>query len=363
MVSPAARAVERIRQCRKADGVVTDEKLESTRSRAGIWSWVKWPVAGTLLAWVLWQNREGLSRVAHATLHWPSLATAFAMCGGSITLTFVRWYWLVKAQGFAFRLRDGLRLGFVGYLFNFVGPGGVGGDLIKAALLAKEQPGRRTTAVATVLLDRVLGLLALFVIGACAAWPRWGDIRANNELVGVVWLLAGGAVAGVVGLTLMLIPAVTQHGIWKPFTRLPVVGRGIGELIEDVSLYQSKRGVVFGALGLSVIGHFGMIASFYFSAQAVGAGTFVPSFLSHLFFIPAAEFVGVIVPVPGGVGALEFAVARFYEHAGAANGTGLLTCLAYRAVTLTIAAIGAGYYLTSRREIAQAMHSSDAPAT
>lgn len=342
---------------------MTDAKQDSKRSWTRHWAWGKWPVAAALLTLVLWQNRVGLSRIAEVSLHWPSLLTAFALCGGSITLTFVRWYWLVKAQGFAFQLRDGLRLGFVGFLFNFVGPGGVGGDVIKAALLAKEQPSRRTTAVATVLLDRILGLLALFLIGACAAWFRWDDIRENTELVGVVWLLAVGSVAGVVGFVLMLIPAVTRHGIWTPFTRLPVVGKGIGELITDVQLYQSQRGVLFAALGLSMVGHFGMIASFYFSAQSVGVGTFVPSFSAHLFFIPAAEFLGVIIPVPGGMGALEFAVSRFYQHAGAAEGTGILTCLAYRAVTLVIALIGAGYYLAARREIDQALHSTNDTVT
>ena len=341
---------------------MTDAKQSSKQGWLRHWVWAKWLLAAALLAVVLWQHHEGIGRIARQPLDWPSLLTAFALCGSSIVLTFVRWFLLVKAQGFAFHLRDALRLGFIGVLFNFVSPGAVGGDLVKAALIAAEQPTRRTTAVATVLLDRIVGLLALFVIGACAAWWQWPEIREQSELQAAVGLLVGGSVAGLIGLTLMLIPAVMRLGVWRSLVRLLLAGRHIGELIEGVHLYQTRRGYLFAALGLSVIGHFGMISSFYFSARAVGGETLVPSYLSHLFFIPAAEFIGVVAPVPGGIGALEWAVERFYDHARASDGTGVLTCLAYRAVTLAVALIGAGYYLTARREIAQAM-SADEPAT
>ncbi len=320
------------------------------------WSWAKWLLAAALLTFVVWRHRAGLSQITHQPLHWPSFVTALALCGGAIVLTFLRWFCLVKALGFAFTIRDALRLGFIGYLFNFVAPGSVGGDLVKAALLAKEQPDRRTTAVATVLLDRILGMLALFLIGACAAWLQWAEIRERTELKAVVGLLVIGSAAGLVGLTLMLIPAVTRSLAWQHLARMPVVGHMIAELVEGLRLYQSQRRVLFVVLGISVVGHFGMISSFYFSAKAISGESFVPGYAQHLFFIPAAELAGIVPLTPGGVGLLEEAVNALYKLNGAADGTGILTCLAYRAVTLAIALIGAMYYLTARREINQALH-------
>jgi uncharacterized protein (TIRG00374 family) len=309
-----------------------------------------------LLGFVFWRHRHGLSEFTQQPVHWLSLLTAIALCGGSIILTFVRWYWLVKAQGFAFTVRDALRLGFIGYLFNFVAPGAVGGDLIKAALLAKEQPSRRATAVATVLLDRILGLLALFVIGALAAWPQWDEIRLRTELKAVVGILVLGSAAGLVGLILMMIPAVTHSRAWKWLARLPGIGHLIDELVDSLRLYQSQRRVLLTAMGISLVGHFGTISSFYFSAQAISGTKFVPPYAQHLFFIPAAELAGIVPLTPGGVGLLEEAVNSLYKLNGAEDGTGLLTVLAYRAVTLTIALIGACYYFSSRREIDQALH-------
>ncbi|MBC7816276.1 MAG: flippase-like domain-containing protein, partial [Planctomycetaceae bacterium] len=202
------------------------------------WAWAKWLVAATFLALLFRHHRDGLSKMTREmswqSLDWLSVLTAIALCGGAILLTFLRWFCLVAALRFQFTVRDAMRLGFIGYLFNFVGPGSVGGDLVKAVLLAKEQPDRRTTAVATVLLDRILGLLALFMIGAGAAYWQWDAIRQRAELKAIVGLLAFGSVAGLVGLGLMMIPAVTQSRVWSRLARLPVVGHLIAELVEGV---------------------------------------------------------------------------------------------------------------------------------
>ena len=327
------------------------------------WNWAKWLFTAALLAFVLWRHRDGLSQITQQPLHWPSLLTAVAVCGGAIVLTFVRWFVLVKALGFEFTIRDALRLGFIGYLFNFVAPGSVGGDLVKAVLLAKEQPNRKTTAVATVLLDRILGMLAMFLIGACAAWPQWPEIRESTQLKSVVALLVVGSVAGLVGLMLMLIPAVTRSRAWQHLARLPVVGHMVAELVEGVRLYQSRPQALFLALGISLIGHVGTISSFYFSARGISGESFVPGYAQHLFFIPVAELAGIVPLTPGGVGLLEEAVNALYQLNGAADGTGILTCLAYRAVTLAIALIGVPYYLTSRREVDQARHTDRMTST
>ena len=64
-------------------------------------------------------------------------------------------------------------LGFIGNVFNLVIPGAVGGDLIKAAYLVRMDINR-TQAVASMVIDRILGLLGLFLLAGVAgrvAWP------------------------------------------------------------------------------------------------------------------------------------------------------------------------------------------------
>ena len=96
-------------------------------------------------------------------------------------MTFVRWYLLVRALQLQFRLVDAFRLGFLGYLFNFVVVGSVGGDLFKAIFIAREQPGRRAEAVATVLVDRIVGVYALVLVdqrGDCGR--RYSEIHRGS---------------------------------------------------------------------------------------------------------------------------------------------------------------------------------------
>jgi uncharacterized protein (TIRG00374 family) len=82
------------------------------------------------------------------------------------TLSFVRWHLLIRAQGIDIRLVDTLRLGALGFALIFVSPGAIGGDFFKAMFLAHGQPGRRTEAVATVVADRIIGLLTMMLLAS-----------------------------------------------------------------------------------------------------------------------------------------------------------------------------------------------------
>ncbi|HEY2252358.1 MAG TPA: lysylphosphatidylglycerol synthase transmembrane domain-containing protein [Planctomycetaceae bacterium] len=331
------------------------------------WTWLKWPVALGILAWLYYQNRVAIAEIAKTPKNWSFAVLAFGLIAGSCLVTFGRWYLLVRAQEFAFGLKDAVRYGFVGMVMNYVAPGAVGGDLFKAVLLARDQSSRRTVAVATVLLDRILGMLALFLVGACTTLlPQ--QVPDNPQLRLTTALLLGGSLAGLIGLVLMLLPATTR---WKWVNRLPNiprVGKMIGELIHGVRLYQSKPGAVFAALGLSLIGHVGLITGFYFCALWMQQ-PWIPDLPGHFYFMPTAELFSALIPTPGGMGALEEAVSWFYVQlkpaaipAAQAAGAGAMAGIAYRVVVVAISAIGYGYYITSRREISAAIEeASHAP--
>jgi uncharacterized membrane protein YbhN (UPF0104 family) len=103
------------------------------------WFWLKWLVALALLGYLFYAYRGQLANLLARRPNWIDLAVALLVVAASITLTFYRWYLLVWAQEFPFTVKDALRLSFIGYACNFVGPGSAGGDLIKAGLIATEQ--------------------------------------------------------------------------------------------------------------------------------------------------------------------------------------------------------------------------------
>jgi uncharacterized membrane protein YbhN (UPF0104 family) len=327
-----------------------------------VWTWLKWPVALGILAWLYRQNAPALREIANSPKNWSYLFLAVIFIFGAILLTFFRWYLLVWALEFPFRIRDAVRLGFLGLISNYIAPGSVGGDIVKAILLARDHPTRKTVAVATVMLDRILGMLALFMVGAVASlFPI--DVPATQKLKIATLLLWCGSVGGLLGVGLMLFPATTRWGWVNGLTRLPFVGAPIGDLIHGIKLYQSRPGILLFALGLSLIGHAGLIGGFYCCALWMQQ-PWIPDLTTHFYFMPNAELFGVLIPVPGGVGALEEAIKWFYVElntgsvsAEQAAGAGLMAALAFRVVTAGIAAIGVGYYFTARKELASAMES------
>ncbi|WP_339909495.1 lysylphosphatidylglycerol synthase transmembrane domain-containing protein [Symmachiella dynata] len=336
---------------------------------------LKWPFAIGMLAYLLFQHWDNFKSLLHGQKNWGFFALGFTLVAGCAALTFVRWYLLVWAQEFDFTLKDAFRLGGFGLLCNYGGPGIVGGDLLKAAMVARNQQSRRAVAAATVVLDRILGLLALFMVGALATLFVDFDTAALNEaaataaaadksqeqgflasvpMMSVVgWSLWGGSIAGVVGLLVMLTPGSTRWPILQKLVGLKYVGKTLGDLLNGIALYQTKRRVVALAVVISLIGHAGLVAGFYCCARSLNV--WVPNLWAHYYFMPAAELFASVIPVPGGVGPLEGAISFFYGLTAAghvtketAEATGVAAALVFRVTSVVTAVMGAGYYMLTK---------------
>jgi hypothetical protein len=167
---------------------------------------VKLALAVAILAYLIGQvqHHEGFSRLIQQPKIWSLLVLALVCTFAAIVLSFIRWYMLVVALGLDFRLVDALRLGSIGFVLNFVALGTLGGDLFKAVFLAREQPGKRTEAVATVMADRLLGLLTMLLLassGILITGLRHSDSLPIAMLCNVILLAT---VVGWTGVGLLL---------------------------------------------------------------------------------------------------------------------------------------------------------------
>jgi uncharacterized membrane protein YbhN (UPF0104 family) len=275
-----------------------------------LWTAGKFLLGFALLGWVLWRNWDppggiGLRGALSGSVGAFPLLLATGCFLVSPVCAFIRWYCLVRAQGLSFSLRDAFRLGSIGLFWNTVLPGGVGGDLVKASLLLREQ-SRRTAAVATVLVDRLLGLVGLFFLVSCVGGVCWlchVEALEHDAMIRTVVAAALGLTAGAVLAVLLpgLLPdrAGTRIGVW--LGRLPWIGSVAGELLQALWLYRSRRICVAGAVLLSALGHVGSLLTFYIAAQVfheVGVKD-IPSLAEHLLIIPAGMLFQALFPSPG----------------------------------------------------------------
>ena len=178
------------------------------------------------------------------------------------------WYLLVRTLHMRFHLSDAFRLGFLGYSFNFVSVGSVGGDLFKAFFIAREQPGRRTEAVATVVVDRLVGFYALLLVASLAI--LFGSVRHSVPAVKAIcnMTLLVTAIGGV-GLVLMLLPGFTSGNMAEFLCGLPRIGGTCERLIESFRMYRGSPLVMLGILAMSMGVHAGIAFCIYLIATAL----------------------------------------------------------------------------------------------
>ena len=330
--------------------------------------WLKWILAIVILGALIWLNRDGLKDLNSRKINWSLFGAVLLVRFASLCLTFSRWWLLVTGIGLPLRWWDAFRLGMFCEACNFVGPGAAGGDVVKAVWLAKDHRERRASAAATVVLDRILGLWALFLSGALASLVPTA-VPLGPQMQWAVWLLWGGTVGGLVGLILMLVPAFTHSRLMKWITTWPKIGHVVQDLLNSITFYQGRRHVIALAAGLSLLGHVGFLSSFYLGGSALHEGQSIPGFIDHLVGLPLPEAIAAIPLTPGGVGTLEGAVGYFYEQhqlalnpqstpeeLKSAGANGLLTALAYRFAALILGAFGVVFYFAGKKEMAQALN-------
>jgi uncharacterized protein (TIRG00374 family) len=328
---------------------------------------LKYLLAVALLTYVVYKNwapegGKGLEYVLERhfvqgqPIHWLFLVGGFVIYLFAILITLIRWYFLVRAQDLPFTLLDALRLGFIGIFFNTFLPGSVGGDIIKAAALARQQD-RRTVAVATVLMDRVIALwgLAWFVtLLGTVFWLAGALEGAGSERSKYVVSLAATtvAVSVVVWFLMGLLPDRRAAHFAGRLERVPRVGGSLAELWRAVWMYRQRQGTVFGVLALSWVGHVGFVLAFFCCAYALWSDELgpMPSLAQHFLLVPIGLVVQAVIPTPGGAGAGEYGFGKLYQYfAGdAAESNGVLGSLVQRVVTWLVGLFGYLLYLRLR---------------
>lgn len=311
-----------------------------------------------LLAWLLTdsQNREAFSKLGEQPKHWGMLAVALAFGMLGVTVTILRWYYLVRAVELPFSVKDALRLGFLGYLLNFFSLGSVGGDLFKAVFIAREQHQRRAAAVATVVVDRLIGLYALFLV-AVAAMLLGGQLNSPVPEIRVLcWTTLIAATVALVMGGVLLMPGLADGRVARFLSNRRRTGRIFEQIFSAVRMYRQRWSVLLGTTLASVGVHVSFVLCFYFIG--LGLPNNEPTLAEHFVVVPLALVTGAL-PLPmAGLGAFEAAVEFLYVQIGTGvpNGQGLLVSFGYRAITIIIAGIGLAIYLASRREMSRVLH-------
>jgi uncharacterized protein (TIRG00374 family) len=313
-------------------------------------------LAAAILAYLFIQAREhdAFTRLVEEPKHWPSLV-AGAMCTlTAVTLSFLRWHFLICAVGIETRLTHTLRLGALGFALNFVSLGSICGDLFRAIFLAHGQPGRRTEAVATVAADRLMGVMTILILAsggiltADLIHAPSAELRLLCKTILVTTLLV------LIGATLLLcVPALSGPAISQFAVRVPIAGTTLARLLGTLRAFREQKHLLAVAAAASVVSNLVYITSFFLVANGLPMSR--PTWAEHLVVVPVASLVGAIPATPAGLGTMELAVNELYKimpgASGVQPGDGAVVTLAHRVTMMAVALLGLLYYISHRAEV------------
>lgn len=296
---------------------------------------LKYLLGLAVLGYVVWSNwepkpgagGEGLKDMFRKPIQFGPWIIAGLFTVTATTITFIRWSILTRALDLPLTLRDTMRLGCIGYYFNTMLPGSIGGDLVKAGALIRSQE-RRTAAVATIICDRLIGLAGLIALVVIMGSIFWCIDDPMFQKPGLVWVFRSCAIILIIGtIVWILMGYLNSHQAHRFAGRLaliPKVGGVFSELWRSVWMYRSKAGVVYLTLAMTIGLHVFNVLAFHFAVRVfTGDPSQWASLREHFIIVPVGLVVRALFPTPGGAGGAELGFGGLYDLAGHPATTGI----------------------------------------
>ena len=294
-------------------------------------------LALSLVAWFLRHANiaDVWTQVRHARMDLLILGFIFVMA--TYWARAVRWQYLLAPVGHT-KFRTVFRTTVIGFAALAILPARVG-DVLRPYLLARREGLATTATMATVVMERVLDLIAVLTLLAIYVWGFTGDSPLPDRLLNPVKVSATLAAAVSVGLmAVMWVLATHPERIGK----LAAAAARIlpGRLSERVGHLTTTFSGGFAAarspraLLLAMLWSFPLWLAIAAEAWAVTVAFGIEMPFAGTFLLQALLVIGVAVPTPGGVGsyheAYRIGVTTFF---GAPNDRAVAAAIVTHAIS------------------------------
>ena len=220
----------------------------------------------------------------------------------------IRWICLLEAIGIrASRIRV-VKIFFLSTFFGSFLPSGVGGEAVRALSFSR-LTNRGVESIASVAMDRLLGMLSMLLIGLVSLTAFFNLYPHPTLLVSVV----GFSVAAVVGMAVLLSNSLHErtrrwimngeHG-WRA---------AVASMLEALARYRYRPGALLFVLALSVVVQFLRVLQAYLLSEAMSLGTPLVYFFC---FIPVILLATMLPVSVGGWGTANLAYVALFSQVG-----------------------------------------------
>jgi hypothetical protein len=275
-----------------------------------------------------------------------SLAVSFA----AMFMATRRWQILLGRYNSKIDYASLFHLICLSYFYNFFIPGGVAGDLIRG-IQCRKHALSPTQGVASVVVDRIVGLGSFLLIGLVGVLFSW-HFLGTAVPGGWLWAVPAGAIiAGCVCFNRKLMRN------FRILSRISPPGYEKLKLFYD-SIYDFKHhGRITGrALAVSLLTALSNIGSYYLLSRAAGSEV---ALIYFLIYIPVITFANYVPISYSGLGVRELCFVLLFGKAGMTTGQALAVPIMYFGMILILSLAGGLLFLISRRSWSPCPISSD----
>lgn len=254
---------------------------------------LKVAVSSALLYAVLEKTGAGKVLAALASINIGALILAVFLYVFAQFISTLRWSLLLPA---GLGVRKLFSLYMIGSFFNIFLPGIIGGDAVKGFYLYRVT-GKGSLSLASIFMDRYIGLVVLIAICAAAFPFGYAFLRGSR----IEWLLPFIIASFIAGSFLFF-------GL-----RLGQRARFLSEFYNHFYLYRNQKGVIVKTLILSVFVQLAGIAAVYI--LSIGLGQHIP-LLAFFVYLPLIILFSMLPISISGLGVREGAFVLLFGLIG-----------------------------------------------
>ena len=309
-----------------------------------------WVLLPLLLGWAIKDVPFQDVLQSLARLQAWQMAALLGLNGIVLALITSRWWLILRSAGYRLPFRTLLAYRLVGFALSYFTPGPqVGGEALQVLLLTRSQQVPPAAAVSSVLLDKllellsnfaflVLGLLVIAAAGLPGEWvPGWALPLAALTLSGMAAHLAA-LWRGKTPLTWL---AGRMFNTQLPQPIFQRAYRAVCQVEgEMAALCQARPRLILHTLGVSLVVWGGLLWEYSLMLSFVGLN-FNPA--ETILALTLAR-IAFLVPLPGGLGALEASQVLAVKLLGANPALAISLCLLMRARDLLVGGAGLGLW-------------------
>lgn len=296
-----------------------------------------------VLAFTLVDMRQVGAQLARARL--PLFVAALLTYMLAIMVNGAKWQVLLRAQGIRIPFVALLRFLFVGFFFNNFLPANVGGDVMRGYGLAR-YTDRAAAAAVSVLMDRIIGLMAYMSTAVVAAVVAV-NLTGHQELAQVEWVAIVALLVLALGFGMLLSrrlrSLITRMFTWRWLASLaPFWGR----ISDAFNAYRFRYSALALAFGIALAGILCTTFVNWLLSQAMGG---LMSLSAIFLFNPLIALVLMIPISIGGIGVSQTAYPFFFGLAGVPTDHALAVSLLMQSIALLGSLPGGVLWLQGRR--------------